>query len=294
MIFKEILKKQEPIVKEAVEELFNNAEKNQTHPQDILLILANGFYNEDFSLEFYKKTKLSPYVIGIGLIGFSEITQYKFYDWYRKSHIVMLSEFKKKLKDNKNLAEFEKISIHIEKNIYLKFWESDMILKKMLQLVNLANGKSYDWHLKIPVYARAREGSKQKIIRGKIRDDVKGICPKFYNIIKDTYLPQIRNAIAHSQFYFSERGIGYLNYSKDPKAHCLIRSLSFEDWATYFHNTILLYSELIKNFNKWEDSYYQKTIEKGYIEIRITKDSKTSVIKKLCVRDGYKDWVWLQ
>lgn len=113
-----------------------------------------------------------------------------------------------------------------------------MLIKIMKQLVNLANGNTYDFYLNIPKHNR--DGSKQEIIRKQIRDEAKVICPDFYNIVKDTYLTQLRNAIAHSQYYISGKDIVYLNYSKNKKAHCPINSLSFKEWAKYIHNTLLI------------------------------------------------------
>jgi hypothetical protein len=293
MIFKETMQKQEPFVKEAIEDLFKKAADNQTHTQDILLIIEHGFYYPILAKpDIYETHKLSPYVIGQATIGHSERTQYEFYNWYRQSHKLDLNVFLENLRNDKNLEEAERNSIEIEKSIYLKFWESDMILKYFHQLVNSANGNSYDWHLTIP--SEPREGSKHELIRKKIRDLAKDICPKFYQLIKETYLTQLRNAIAHSQYYFAGRRIGYNNYSEDPQAHCPLRSLSFDEWSIYFHNTLLTYNELIGNLNKWRDYYYQKTIEKGSIEIRITKSNSEILIKELGLRNGFKSWVWLE
>lgn len=166
-----------------------------------------------------------------------------------------------------------------------------MIIKKMKQLVNLANNKKYDFFLNIPIHNR--EGSKQKIIRKQIRDEIKDLCPGFYDIVKETYLTQIRNAIAHSQYYISERNIVYLNYSSDNKAHCPIKSLSFKDWAYYIHNTLLIYNELIRNIKKIKEKYYKKTRDQGYIEVRIINENGFKKYKKLSLRnDDMREWVW--
>ena len=162
----------------------------------------------------------------------------------------------------------------------------------MLQLSTLALGKPYDWHLNIPEYSR--EGSKQEIIRNEIRDRLIDICPKFYSLIKGTYLTQIRNAIAHSQFYMGGRIIGYLNYSDDPQAYCPIRVLTYIEWAEYFHNTLLLHNALKRNLDKYQDKYYEETRKTGFIEVRITKDDNSILLERLGLKKQGKDWTWLK
>jgi hypothetical protein len=290
MIFHQTLKKYETEVKEAVTELLDCAFKNQTHRQDILLIIEHGFYNEFYETYISNGTKFSPYVIGPKDIGHSEYTHHEFLHWYSASHLVDQDEFLEKVKEDEQEQRNEKIMIHVELGTYLKFWEADMILKKLYQLSNLAQGNSYDWRIEMPT--NPKEGSKQAIIREKIRDGVKNVCPKFYELMKSTYVPQIRNAIAHSQFFFMNRTIQLLNYSKYPKAFSPMSHISFEEWTDYFHKTLMLYNEIFGGLNEFRDHYAKETEKKGFIEIRITKDDGSELIKKLGLRKGFKAWVW--
>lgn len=68
MVFIELLKKYEIEVKEAVDELFETAFKNQRIDTELLLVIIHGYYNKEH-LEFSKKEKLSPYVFGPAHIG---------------------------------------------------------------------------------------------------------------------------------------------------------------------------------------------------------------------------------
>lgn len=282
MIFQNIIKKQHPKIEKAISTLFQKAEKNQTHPHDILLVITHGFQNDKYGKSM---------IVGPGEVGHAERTQFEFYDWYRQSHMVDINEFDKEKEEKEELKYAERISINLEKSLYLRFWESDMLIKIMKQLVNLANGNAYDFYLNIPKHNR--DGSKQEIIRKQIRDEAKDICPDFYDIVKDTYLTQLRNAIAHSQYYISEKNIVYLNYSKDKKAYCPINSLNFKEWAKYIHNTLLIYNEIKKNIVKRKNYYYEKTKEKEYIEVRVTKKDGSVQLEKLGLRNNdVKDWVW--
>jgi membrane-bound lytic murein transglycosylase len=91
MIFWELLKKHEKPVKEAVNELFETAFNNQSHPQDLLLILIHGFYEPFY--ETYTKpdgSKLYPFVIGPAKIGQAERTFYELINSYR--HLTHIKE----------------------------------------------------------------------------------------------------------------------------------------------------------------------------------------------------------
>lgn len=275
-------------VRAAIDELISTALNNQTHPQDVLLVINHSFFNEEIPESFRKENNLSEFAFGPADIGKSEETHNEFIAWYFNNHQVKQDEFLKQQKDSQELKDLENLSINIEKSIYLKFWEADMILKYFYQLSLLAQGINYDWYLKIPTYSR--EGSKQDLIRLEIRDKLKSICPKFYSLIKETYSPQLRNAIAHSQYSVWNRIIKYLNYSENPKAYCSIRTLKFEEWANYFHNTVLIYYALKDGFDTVKEMYYQKTLENGFLETRITTIENKELFSKIYLRNGYRSW----
>lgn len=271
MLYINKLEAQQPGVREAVEELFNKAFEKQTHHQDLLLVLQHGYLLNN-----------TP-VIGIGEVGLSKDTQYEFYDWYRKSFIVDYDDFMEKTKESDEYKEAERLSIQIEKIVYLKFWESDMILKTLKQLVSLANGKKYDWYLKIPT--NPREGNKSEVIIKEIQNAAQNVCPKYNDLLKNTYSRELRNAIAHSQYFIYDRMIGYLN--------CKRKGLSFDDWGSYIGNTILLQNELIRSQSIWTDFYMEKTLKNGHLDVRVNKIENKSIQGNLKMRDGSKKlWVW--
>lgn len=292
MIFVELLDELKDNTAQAVDELFQAAWDNQTHPQDLLLVDQHGFYSEMIgNPEVQKKHKLSPYVIGPDEIGFSESTFYQFIDWYRQSHAFKKEEFEKEVEENENAKLQEVLTVQLEQSIYLRFWESDLILKQYYQLSSLAIGESYDWHLKIPTHAR--EGSKHELIRKKIRDRIQKTCPSFYSLVKNNYLTQLRNAIAHSQFYILGRGFTLMNYSDDPAAHSPLKSLNFDEWYRLFHVTLLLHNETLKAFRQYRDKYKKKTLENNNcIEIRITPDNGKEFFSDLGLRHDRSEWIW--
>lgn len=253
-----------------------------------MLIITHSFYNEALPEKFRNEHNLSEFAFGPADIGRSEETHHEFISWYYNNHQVNREKFLIEQKTNNELKKMEDLSINIEKTIYLKFWEADMIIKYFYQLSLLCQGKNYDWYFKVPNYSR--EGSKQDIIRLEIRDKLKTICPKFYNLLKETYSPQLRNAIAHSQYLIGNRNIKYLNYCDNPKAYSGIKTLTFDKWATYFHNTVLIYNALKDGFDTVKEMYYQKTLTIEFLETKITKTEKKEFFSKIYLRNGYRAW----
>lgn len=149
--------------------------------------------------------------------------------------------------------------------VFLKLWESDVILRKLYQLSRLAQGKNYDWYFTIK-----KDDSRHTIIRELIRDPIKTICPKYYKLLKDIYLSQIRNTAAHSQFYIVGKKLGFNNY--DPADLAPLTQITFDEWEDRFHNLVLLYNALIRCSQKTYTEYVTEQQDKHFgLQIRITK-----------------------
>jgi len=247
MLFEDTIIQLSDEVQKAVKELFDSAFKNQSDDGDIFLILLHAFYNKE------NESFNRPYVFGFNdEVVHSEHAFYEFFDVVRSftqppgTRIDFIAD---SVNDIDNNYAVEKNSIHVEMLTYLKFWESDMIIKKLYQLVRLASGKTYDWNFQI--------GSRSNIVRKHIRDDSKVVAPLFYNLINNCYLSQMRNAIGHSQYNFMfKRDIGLLNF--DGKQH-LLRQMSFDEWELKIHYTVLLYNEIIRWFDYYDKFYIKQS-----------------------------------
>lgn len=277
-----------PDVTIAVDNLFDMAWRNQTHPQDLLLVDQHGFYSDKFA--GHSVRRLSGYMIGPGFIGPALQTFYGFIDWYRKSHVLSQQELDALRAQDTGKDGVEHLMAQMELSIYLRFWEVDSLLKRYYQLTSLACAEPYDWHFEIPV--DPRRGSKNELIREKIRDRVKDVCPAFYALVKDNYLSQLRNAIAHSHFLMIGRSIRFLNFSEDPQAHSPLRGMTFDEWYRRFHTTLLLHNATICAFQRYREDYKQLTLRNGNrIEIRIRRPDGSDAMGEL----GYcrnNTWVW--
>ena len=253
MLFTETLADLHLSVKQATEELFSVAIRNQTHPQDLLLVNENAGPNKMGITNPHLVGSISGYGYGQGIEGFVEQCQSKFYKGYVNTTFSKM-QVMQDLKTSAELQETEENSIHLELLLYLKFWESESILKKLSQLTRLAMGQDFDWNFKF------EDHTLHDLIRCDIRDNLKTICPLMYDVIKKTYLSQLRHVAAHSQYYFffNTRMMHFSNY--DPAKHNFLKVLSFDDWEPKIHNIALLYSELNKCTHKYHGIYKAQAV----------------------------------
>lgn len=287
MIFIETLKTYEQEVKDAVSELFDTAFKNQKVDTDLLLIIIHGYYDKKH-LEFHLKEKLSPYVFGPEHIGYSLEAFYEFFHFYRTTPISK-REFLKAMENKKKQKEMEyqeRLTLHLELLIYLKFWESDLLLRQLFNLSNLATEKYYDWDF-ILSYTR------RPFIRNHIQAPIKNTCPKFYQLIEDTYSAQIRNAIAHSKYFFMGRNLQLAN--KDEQEYYKYYSIPFDEWEVRFHRTTLLYNFIIGALQEYDKLYQDEVKEKHFgLPVSTPRLNHLGLRKNQWVKydNGYNRWLW--
>lgn len=306
MIFKDKIIETDNLLSKEFDRLFWYALKSQNHHSDLLLMHVNGFYNEEvLNWNKFNSKNFNPHLVGLNFEGHSEKTHYSFIHKYRTINVneAPLSEYLEKIKydpkrqqEIEELIEIEETSIQLEMLIYLKFWEADMIIKKIYQFVRILNGEPYDWYFKISESARDKNctGSRQDIIRLKIRNKLKNISSDLYNLIKNTYKTQIRNSIAHSNYSMVGRDINLNNYIKDDP-HSQLISISFDDWIEIFHNTLILHNQYLKLNNRINDFYGEIALKSNNIvPILVTEKNGKQYELPLEYRKEFKDWGYKQ
>ena len=309
MIFTDKLNEKGKIIHTEMDNLLQLASKNQFHSGDLLLFYCNGFYEDSINITNPNITqKFNPHVIGPGSQGHSEITHYEFIHKYRTSHIhpMKYSEYVKQFEmekwdklisdRNNELIDVEETSIQLEMLIYLKFWEADSIIKKLYHLVGMLYKEPYDWYFKISESARDKVGlgTRQDILRIKIRDRIKKFSPILHEIIKNTYKTQIRNSIAHSNYSFLGRSIHLNNFIKEDNASQM-KTIPFDNWIDVFHNTLVLHNELIGICERINDHYSKIAKEhNNQIEILVTEKDGQQYPLLIEYREQYGDWHYVQ
>jgi hypothetical protein len=284
MLFKEILERFQPEVDLALDELFNAVKSNQTHEQDLLLVNINASYQDYLDKP---TTHLSPFVYGPGgWIAFADRTQLDFFASYSMMvRDISREEYFQDYSTNITKQGEYEFLLQMELMIYLKFWESEPTLRRLYQLSTLAQGKNYDWYFKL--------GKRERLIRKKIRDRIQIQCPKYYHLLKDIYLSQIRNAAAHTQFYLIRPNtrLGFTNYKEKVAP---LTQIEFYEWGIRFHKLVLLYNGLLERLNNSYLEYIDEQKDKHYgLQIRIPKISLASDMSFIKYVDiGRKDWMW--
>jgi hypothetical protein len=256
MLFEETLNKYNLIVEEAVDELFDAAYKNQEQKTDLLLVLENALKN-NYPIETLKRHKLTPYQIGLDEIGFRYNSFYKFINQYRDKIFSKDELATELLKDHFDKDYAFHYFIEQELLIYLKFWETDLILRKLYNISRLIQGLDYVWD-----YDQNFFNNRRKVIRDEIQTNIEEHAPKFCQLLDDIYNRQLRNAIGHSQYYLIYDTISLTN--KDQDKYYQLNSISYDDWEIIFHKTILFYNHLIRCTNEYSKRYIDLADGKHY------------------------------
>ena len=301
MLFVDLLKQKDGKTAPEFEKLFSNIIQNQTHSGDLLLVRLNGSYRP--SVRENASLNLNPYVTGPFEMGLSESTHYEFIHQYRTtflfedtyaSYLKLIKYSPERAQEIEDITRKETLWLQIEMLIYLKIWEMDIFIKKMYQLTRLSHGEEYDWHFKITESNRDQEatGTRQEIIRKKVRDRLKEEYPNIYQLIKNAYQTQVRNAIAHSKYSVRDRYIQLYNYIKQDQS-AQLKSIDFLDWTDKFHDTIVIYNQLIGFMNKVNE-YYSKIAKDGSlkVEVRINRTDLVARTEKRLIkyRPEFNDW----
>lgn len=302
MLFKDILSDRTKILEPEFDRLLEDTFRNQTHIGDLLLAQENGRYKAEVLSYSIPGTKFSPFVIGPDKEGHSYNLHYEFIHAYRSQAIASSTyqEFQELIKYNPDkkeeveaLKKFEELTIQLEMLIYLKIWESDLFIKRLYQLASLAQREPFDWYFSISQSNRDSEstGTRENILRKRVRDRLSEHYPIISEAMKTAYRTQIRNSIAHSNYSFLSRHIHPNNHILDKESQ--IRSLPFEDWIFMFHDTMVIYYQVIRLFNIIHERYRDIAMEnKNLIQVRLSpKDpSDTVLFNYLEYRPSHDDW----
>jgi hypothetical protein len=247
MLFEETMLQYEDSIKDAVEELFKNAYSNQVNETDLLLVLQNGI-KQRYSPETLKRLKTTQYSIGPDFIGLRYSSFYNFINQYRTIIFKKSDHLKELNKQHSERSYLYHYFIEQELLIYLKFWETDLILRRIYNLSRLARGLDYCWD-----YNQEQFNERRKIVKVEIQKNLQGITPKFCQLLEDIYNRQLRNAIAHSQYYLLYDEINLTN--RNDKPYYKIDSIHYNIWEVLFHKNVLFYNYLIHFFNEYSRLY---------------------------------------
>jgi len=245
-------------------------------------------------------------MIGPNTEGHSEVLHHEFIGEHLKKGILErdYEEYRalhqwsdERIDEIRGLEKSEAYTVQHEMLIYLKIWEMDAFIKKLYQLTRLTNGQEYDWHFSISESNRDQKatGTRDKIMREKVRNALEKDFPKIYTTIKNAYKSQLRNSIAHSKYSIHGRYIHLNNYIKEDPAS-QISVVSFDEWIDIFHDTLVFYTQ-ISRIMAMVDDFFNNVVTQATetFEIRITRlDPSPSVEYHLLKHQaGINHWYWM-
>lgn len=277
MLIIENLRKRLTEVKPIFNLLFEAAIKNQIHKGDLLLVNISAGYTQIEQFDAKKDVIIKKEIcgIGIGTEGIIERTIIDFingfinhYGFTGEQVDVIYNDYfdklyKQNIPDNHELI----FSLQIEKLVYLKIWESNKFLYRLNQLSKILNRERFDWRAKVPLTSK-------HIFFRTFRDSLKVEFPDFFAILSKAFKTQIRNAIAHSQFYFVGNRIVFEGYEEYEEGQS-VPSITFEEWDSMFLETIVLfisYNEFMIKIDEYYRELEKNTYKQG-IKVRFSNNN---------------------
>lgn len=194
-----------------------------------ILLLANGEYQEIL----LRSKNLNPYTIEY------PIDRYR--DENRLSFLTNILNTFYSFNNNIDVYDKEQI-IHLELMTYSHIWESKPFLKKLYRIAHLLNGDTYKWTVKVP------DKRKFEFIRDDIRIIMERENCNLSNIIINGFHSSLRNAFAHSEYYFDfNSNLKTIELNNYKGKYWELKNITLEKWSERF-----VYSALL--------SYYSYTL----------------------------------
>lgn len=185
-------------VKDALNSALDHVKANA--PENYVLFLAEGEYKPTYANE-----KFNPNVIDNREDRYKDETRVKFF-------VQFLQTFYSFPRGIDQTDDNEQ-RIHMELMVYSHVWEADPFLKKLFRLASIFDGQLYPWKVTIPPM------SKHKFIREETRDVFRKHGHSLDTVITNGFHTSIRNAFAHSEYSFDEKGrrIWFDNFDETDK-----------------------------------------------------------------------------
>lgn len=210
----------------AIDELLNYIIKNCTF-DDYLFLLADGEYRET-------TIKVNPHVIDYIVDKRMDRSRMTFFTQFANQYYSF---------DGFDAVENDSYRSHLEMMIYTHLWESEHFLKQLFRLSELITSGKYAWKVDVPPMR------KHKFISSDIRSRFEAKGLSIAEVIKKGYHSSLRNAFAHSQYYYNEnnREIELANYAG---AAWEMKEITFDNWSKRFCYSIWLNYNLHTMFHR--------------------------------------------
>lgn len=264
----------EPIVLDAMEELFDYCLKNEATENDFLVFLENGHHDASFAPK-----GVNPFLIGQGFDGAKDYDRMAFVATYLN---IPFEKYHDDAPTAQDKFDVRRNSIALSMMVYVHFWESKVFLRRLRLLAMLSESQAYDWHLNV------NPTNTYTFIKNKIREVFKSKGLKIYDVIKDAYKSQVRNAFAHSDYYLSDGKVYLDNYN--PNDQWSIEYISFEDFDKIIIKTLLIHHAMISKLDEYKKRLGEERADR---EIYVPENGGTKrTLHYRKVGDNAFRWLW--
>ncbi len=218
MIKKERFKEIKKQVEESIDTLYDSAKQNQKNPNDYVLFLANAE-----NVERYHEYGENPHILDYRI--------FKLQDSDRRKFLINYLNTKYQFQEDETSDDIN--SLTIELMIYTHIWESKPFLRHLSKLSDLALSIDYQWYKEIPDFG------KHDFIR-TLRDSLNQKGLQIGEVITCGFHTSLRNAFAHSQYYFDFFGYNKIHLTNYKEGEWELKEISYKEWTERFCHTFLL------------------------------------------------------
>jgi hypothetical protein len=218
MITKEQFAAIEQEVEDSLSELFGYIAENCEF-EDYLFLLADGEYKAEM-----QSVSANPHVIDYIINKRMDRSRMEFFSQFAGKYYSF---------DGFVRVENDSYRAHLEMMIYTHVWESEHFLKQLFRLSELISSGNYAWSVTVPPMG------KHEFIRTDIRSKFEAKGLSIAAVMKKGYHSSLRNAFAHSQYYYNTNNqeIELANFGG---ATWELREITFDAWSSRFCYSIWL------------------------------------------------------
>ena len=213
-------------IKQALNNTLNDLK--DLNQNNYALFLADGEYRKGLENNVLK---LNPNVIDYKMDKYKDLSRLNFLNQFLTTFYSFPS--------TQTSTDDNEQRLHMELMVYTHIWEAKPFLKKLYRLAHLWNGEQYNWNVQIP------DMGKHCFIRNGIRKIFEDKGNPLFQIIKNGFHTSLRNAFAHSEYFFDIMNNKRIILDNFNGADWELKDISFDNWSKRFVYSALLSYHLL-------------------------------------------------
>lgn len=258
--------------KECVENILEGIKSKSE--SNYILLLANGEYNEIIS----GRSDLNPNLIESTFDNLLDYDRLEFMTDFLQTFYSF---------DGYDKVEDNSQRLHIKLMVYTHIWESQPFLKKMYRIAHSLKGDRYAWSVSVP------RQSRQEFIRKEITLVLRREESCLSEIIKKGFHSSLRNAFAHSQYYFSlDSDVKSIHLANFGGRSWELRDIGLDDWSVRFVYSALLTYHLYHSLKSRKENIVEEFNKSKFIIEWPSRDGKTILEKEVVFKEKKGEFYW--